>query len=644
MPPRDRSKQFDIDRYMEAAPPGRPGQDALEKSHGNSMRAVPVKFGFAVDAFELVQNRRAPEMSKTFQDLATVREKLANKLADRPSDEKMERQRGHRSRLEQLAKDDQLEIPDILSSTLARFDIVKEKSMTLALENQRLDNDLDTAKTSLENSRRDGLRLADDLRASNEKFLALQQQSTKDLSKFQQLEAANVKALKGLSSLRRKARHRKRTIKMLQTRASTLPGNDVIIAEHEAEVQDYIQAIQDRESEIASLNKEKEDLALEHQKRDEDYEKKKTQLDEANKRINRLFALETEKTVIEQRLKASRAKSIELEREKDELEGRHNVLRSELTAAKESAKIEKEKAEDSQSRSDTLTRDKQKLTEKVGLLESALEEQKRSFEEKEANLKKETSDAREQIRQLNNQLAALRLQSIPSAPSRRSSGASQSSSHSPATTHFPDLGQNLLQLQRGGPSTSSQPLQMLPPATTTPTSRQTTPQAHGRRASSASEVSTDSLSPGVGSSHEQSLAPPLRDPNAPLEYDFLISGTPKAGQRTNQGPAEVIALMDGRIAIWSPRTAPAHWSRPSQNLKCVNTRVLGRGKKTQGAHEDSEDPKTACTKCVSSRLPCVMAYKNSRPVVLPLPASERAPSATAVDTAYYVKARAPTVM
>ena len=232
-----------------------------------------------------------------------------------------------------------------------------------------------------------------------------------------------------------------------------------------------------------------------------------------------------------------------------------------------------------------LTSDNEELREEVSRLESAIEQQSLA--------------AQEQIRQLNDQLAALRLQSIPSAPLRRSSSASQSSSHSPSTTHFPEPGQNSLHSQIGGPSTSSQSPPMLPPAP---------PQSHGR-ASSASEASTDSPSTGLGSGGESSLAPPPRDPNAPLEYDFLISGTPKTGQRTHQGPADVIALMDTRIAVWTSRCGSSHWSRPINKPRCVNTRVMGTNRSKRGTHEDPEEPKTACTQCAVSRMPCVMAYQ-----------------------------------
>jgi chromosome segregation ATPase len=311
-----------------------------------------------------------------------------------------------------------------------------------------------------------------------------------------------------------------------------------------------------------------------------------------------------------------------------------NERQRELQGAKAQAAEANDSLKDSESRSRKLASDNQELTDKVGSLESKLEEQRRSFAVNEAKLKGETVDAKEQILQLNAQLAALRLQLNPLPPLPRPSNASGSSSHSPST-YSPELGEDRLH-PSSGPSTSQSP-QMLPPAATTPTSLQTPAQNHSRRASSASEASTDAPSPGVGPSRDASLAPPPQDPNAPLEYDFLISGTPKTGQRSNQGPMEVIALMDARIEQWTAKTAPSHWSRLSNMNACVNRRVVGIKKKQQGTHEDPDDPKTACTTCVSWKIPCVMAYKGFRPVVLPLPASERAAGVTPADRAYYVK-------
>jgi myosin heavy subunit len=479
--------------YMEDVP-GRAGQDAIERSHGNRMRAVPAKHSFNVEISNRELDHPSKQAAEAFQAMVSLQAKLASKLAEGLSEEEMKRHRGLRPSLEQISKDDRHETPDILSYTLAKFAAAKDKVATSALENQRLEFSLDNANEFLESSRKDGLRITDDLREANENVLALKLQSAKDTAKLQELEAANesleasrrdesakdtaklqeleaanAKALKDLSSSRRKARHRKKLIRTLQTEAPTLPDNEPTIAEYEAEIQNYIQSIQQQEDRIASLKsklrdvkkaekklvkaseetesrnieiaelqrqlevatqskerelkkgnrvksahgqeqesslakiaklqedvdgstsslqsitqqlktandgltakneqlealgleksksdeakaalalkfaKEKGDLESKHQRTAKDYEATKAQLDEANMRLNGLFALEQQKKLIQQRLETSRNESAELGRQKNELERRHEALRSELTAAKESTKVGKEKADE----------------------------------------------------------------------------------------------------------------------------------------------------------------------------------------------------------------------------------------------------------------------------------------------------------
>jgi hypothetical protein len=128
MPPRDRSNQFEIDMYMEDVP-GRAGQDAIERSHGNRMRAVPAKHSFNVEISNRELDHPSKQAAEAFQAMVSLQAKLASKLAESLSEEEMKRHRGLRPSLEQISKDDRHETPDILSYTLAKSALVVDKAL-----------------------------------------------------------------------------------------------------------------------------------------------------------------------------------------------------------------------------------------------------------------------------------------------------------------------------------------------------------------------------------------------------------------------------------------------------------------------------------------------------------------------------------
>lgn len=130
------------------------------------------------------------------------------------------------------------------------------------------------------------------------------------------------------------------------------------------------------------------------------------------------------------------------------------------------------------------------------------------------------------------------------------------------------------------------------------------------------------------------MGPPRRPSQdiADREYDFLVDGTPRAGSRTSTVSNELVARVDAMVEKWRKK-ATAHWARPSLAEKCVQARA----RSFRSRHEDPNYPKTACDKCVSRKEPCVIAYPNCKPVILPLPVPLRPAGATFRDMAYYIK-------
>jgi hypothetical protein len=79
------------------------------------------------------------------------------------------------------------------------------------------------------------------------------------------------------------------------------------------------------------------------------------------------------------------------------------------------------------------------------------------------------------------------------------------------------------------------------------------------------------------------------------------------------------------------------WLPASGMKKCVDSRISRVTNSQYKPHENPADPSTACPSCIRERIPCVMAYVNNVPAILPLPMAERG-GATPFDKGYYIKA------
>jgi hypothetical protein len=118
------------------------------------------------------------------------------------------------------------------------------------------------------------------------------------------------------------------------------------------------------------------------------------------------------------------------------------------------------------------------------------------------------------------------------------------------------------------------------------------------------------------------------------DVEFLIQGLPADGPRTQNVHASVKQALASRIAEWEKKAkSKGQWARPSDTIRCVTSR-LSRLKVTKNVN--GPDHKVACERCVKAMVPCVLAMRNSPPVVLPLPKSRRSRGATERDMGYYI--------
>jgi hypothetical protein len=141
-------------------------------------------------------------------------------------------------------------------------------------------------------------------------------------------------------------------------------------------------------------------------------------------------------------------------------------------------------------------------------------------------------------------------------------------------------------------------------------------------------------------SPQQRMGPPQASPASPTapEYSFLISGTPTQGQRTLTVAQDLRDGVEAMRPIWlgkSQNKTNKTWLPASVTKKCVESKLSRLS--NHMAHEDPDDPKTACPRCVRLKLPCIIAYPGHRPAVLPLPIGDRSAQATPFDKGYYIQ-------
>ncbi|KFZ11075.1 hypothetical protein V502_07762 [Pseudogymnoascus sp. VKM F-4520 (FW-2644)] len=125
------------------------------------------------------------------------------------------------------------------------------------------------------------------------------------------------------------------------------------------------------------------------------------------------------------------------------------------------------------------------------------------------------------------------------------------------------------------------------------------------------------------------------------DFVFFASGSSKAATTIPNGPADVIAQVEGMKINWirlfgaDPNTRLA-WAQPGEKASCVNRRARKYSLAVNGGHEGGNDPTSACQKCRLAKIPCIMAWKNSGlPIVLPLPGMFRK-GVLSTDKAYWV--------
>ena len=112
---------------------------------------------------------------------------------------------------------------------------------------------------------------------------------------------------------------------------------------------------------------------------------------------------------------------------------------------------------------------------------------------------------------------------------------------------------------------------------------------------------------------------------AAQDFVFFASGSSKAATTIPDGPAGVIAQVEGMKTKWirlfgaDPNTRLA-WEQPGEKASCVNRRARKYSLAVNSGHEGGDDPTSACRKCRLAKIPCIMAWKNSGLlIVLPLP-------------------------
>jgi hypothetical protein len=140
------------------------------------------------------------------------------------------------------------------------------------------------------------------------------------------------------------------------------------------------------------------------------------------------------------------------------------------------------------------------------------------------------------------------------------------------------------------------------------------------------------------SSSRAKSATPITDEAGLNKIKFLISGTPANGPTISmldvaqKLQSHVKKAIDG----WNKKQKKGNWSKVCDVLRCVETRMQKFNVTRVPLHPDPEH-KTACARCVKSRIPCMLILRGRRPVVLPLPRRERPAGLCSRDMEYYVK-------
>jgi hypothetical protein len=124
-------------------------------------------------------------------------------------------------------------------------------------------------------------------------------------------------------------------------------------------------------------------------------------------------------------------------------------------------------------------------------------------------------------------------------------------------------------------------------------------------------------------------------------WSFLVNGSLATGQRTLTVNPEVMQIVRDQVRRWEGNPTHRNWNTPTRvsYKRCCDTRVVQRFS-TRGNPPSSPNPNIACRNCVNKRALCILIESHG-PVVVPLPAADRSPSATPLQGDFYVKTSVP---